>query len=83
MVDRAVLETIIKDIIAEQLPVSSPQPSLWEKFKTKLSEQGSQRGLLAIIPLIATQFNLSPADMIAVLTFILGLIGVQNFYTEG
>lgn len=83
MVDRAVLEEIIKDILIENMPKPVPQPSMWEKIKAKLSEQGSQRGLLAIIPLIATQLNLSAEDMVAILTFILGMIGVNNIVTEG
>lgn len=83
MVDRKILESIIKEIIAEQLPVPTPQPSVWDKFKTKLSEQGSQRGILAILPLIATQLNLDPADLNAVFAFMLAMIGVHNFITPG
>jgi hypothetical protein len=81
MVDRIVLESLIKDILAEQQPV--PQPSVWEKIKNKLSEQGSQRGIFAIIPFIATQLHFPAEDMVAILTFFLGVMGVHNFITEG
>jgi hypothetical protein len=57
--------------------------SLWQKIKFKLSEQGSQRGIIAILPLCATQFGLPTEDLVALFTFVLGIIGVHNFITEG
>jgi hypothetical protein len=81
MVDRAVLKDIIREVLAEQAPAT--QPSLWDKFKAKMSEQGSQRGLFAIIPLVSYQLNVPVEDMVAILTFVLGMIGINNIVTEG
>ena len=71
----------LRDELSSLKTPSEYKPSLWQRFKFKLSEQGSQRGILAIIPLIATQLGLPAEDLIAVFSFVLGVIGIHNFIT--
>ena len=72
----------LRDELSSLKAPSEYKPSLWQRFKFKLSEQGSQRGVMAIIPLVATQFNLTTDELIALFTFVLGMMGVHNFVTE-
>ena len=83
MVDRSVLEALIKEIISEQLPAPTPQPSRWDRFKKALSEQGTQRGLFALVPLISYQLGIPIEGVVAILAFSLGMIGVNNIVTPG
>jgi hypothetical protein len=62
---------------------SEYKPSLWQRFKFKLSEKGSQQGVLAIIPLLATQFHIPTESLVAIFAFVLGIAGIHNFILEG
>lgn len=73
----------LKDELKKLQSPPLPQPSLWEKFKSKMSEQGSQRGVFALIPLISYQLDIPTENMVAILVFILGMIGVNNIVTPG
>ena len=53
------------------------------KLLEKLKEQGTQRGLMLIAPLIATRIGLSPEDTVTVITAILAVYGTHNVVTDG
>lgn len=49
----------------------------------KLKEQGTQRGITMIAPLIAVKMGLSPEDTITVITAVMAIYGVHNVATDG
>ncbi|MGB4498359.1 MAG: hypothetical protein WBI40_06650 [Methylococcaceae bacterium] len=61
-----------------------PKNRFVELLRKKLSEQGTQRGLTLLLPiLIVRYFKLDPQTAIDVVTGVLCIYGVHNVATEG
>jgi hypothetical protein len=52
------------------------------KLLDKLKEQGTQRGLMLLAPLLATKLGLSTEDTVTMMTAILAIYGTHNVITE-
>ncbi len=81
---KAVLE-MIDTVIAERFKVSQkPQYRILDAIRSKLREQGTQRGLTLLLPILIVRiFKLDPQTAIDVVTGVLCLYGVHNVATEG
>lgn len=54
-----------------------------QKLGNKLKEQGTQRGLLLLAPLVAVKVGVSVEDMITIVTAVLAIYGTHNVVTDG
>jgi|694.fasta_scaffold106265_2 hypothetical protein len=76
----AELEGIIKRLSA----VEVKKPSLWDKVKYKLSEQGTQRGLMLLIPmLLISWFGIEKDTAVEIVTGVIALASAHDIVTEG
>ena len=53
------------------------------KLLEKLKEQGTQRGLMMLVPLIAIHVGLSAEDSLTLITGVLAIYGTHNAITDG
>lgn len=61
-----------------------PKPNVWDKIAHKLSEQGTQRGLILIIPMILIYlFNIDKEVAIDIVTGVIGIASAHDIVTEG
>jgi hypothetical protein len=69
----------------EALLVQQPhKPNMWDKIVYKLSEQGTQRGLILVIPMILIYlFNIDKETAIDIVTGVLALTSAHDIVTEG
>ena len=60
------------------------KPNMWDKIVYKLSEQGTQRGLILVIPMILIyMFNIDKETAIDIVTGVLALTSAHDIVTEG
>jgi hypothetical protein len=77
------LGIFMKKLIDERLITEPESNCLFLRIKTKLGEQGTQRGLMLLAPLVANRFGMSPEDTLTAVTAILAIYGTHNVMTEG
>jgi hypothetical protein len=78
------LDDLIDAAIDARLNKPKPKNRFLNAIQRKLSEQGTQRGLTLLLPiLIVRYFKLDPQTAIDVVTGVLCLYGVHNVATEG
>jgi hypothetical protein len=53
------------------------------KLLDKLKEQGTQRGIIMLVPLVSTHVGLSTEDSLTLITAVLAIYGTHNTITEG
>jgi hypothetical protein len=64
--------------------VIEPKVSKPSWLATKLKEQGTQRGLLLLVPLILEQvFNLDSVTSVQIVEGMIAIYGTHNILTEG
>jgi hypothetical protein len=76
----AELEGIITRLTSTQVK----KPSLWDKVVFKLSEQGTQRGLMLLVPMILISlFGIDKDTAVDVVTGVIALASAHDIITEG
>jgi hypothetical protein len=82
--DQDTLEQFINRLIDERLVSEPTEPHFLIKLKNKLHEQGTQRGLMLLLPIILNYwFQLDHQTTLDVVTGILTIYGVHNVVTDG
>jgi hypothetical protein len=77
------LNSIITELEAKGYVVSE-KVSLWGWLNKKLSEQGTQRGLLLLVPLVLESvFQLDSPTSIQIVEGVIALYGTHNVVTPG
>jgi anaerobic glycerol-3-phosphate dehydrogenase len=79
------LESVV-DSILQVVPIISEQPkppSLLKRIVNRLSQQGSQRGVLMLIGSVVPLLGLPTETVIQIVSAIFMIIGTQNIVTEG
>jgi hypothetical protein len=60
------------------------KPNMWDKIVYKLSEQGTQRGLILVIPMILIyMFNIDKETAIDIVTGVIAMASAHDIVTEG
>lgn len=76
----AELEGIITRLTSTQVK----KPSLWDKVVFKLSEQGTQRGLMLLVPMILISlFGIDKDTAVDIVTGVIALASAHDIITEG
>ncbi len=82
--DKESLEKFITQLIDERLITEPTEPHFLIKLKNKLHEQGTQRGLMLLLPIVLVNwFSLDQQTALDIVTGILTIYGVHNVVTEG
>jgi hypothetical protein len=69
------------EALLSQVPVKQ---SIWNKIAYKLSEQGTQRGLILVIPMILIyMFNIDKEVAIDIVTGVIAIASAHDIVTEG
>lgn len=77
------LDSIIAELEAKGYVVQE-KVSRWDWLNRKLSEQGTQRGLLLLVPLLLERvFELDSPTSLQIIEGILALYGTHNVATPG
>jgi hypothetical protein len=79
------LESIVGTIL-QAVPVITEQPkppSLLKRIMNRLTEQGSQRGILMLIGSVVPLLGLPTETVIQIVSAIFMIIGTQNIVTKG
>ena len=82
--ERKELQEFIDRITSDGLITEPAEPHFLIKIKNKLHEQGTQRGLMLLLPIILVNWlHLDQQTAIDIVTGILTIYGVHNVVTEG
>lgn len=84
MTNNVDLEKRITELEALLSQQPQAKPNLWDKIAYKLSEQGTQRGLILVIPMILIYlFNIDKETAIDIVTGVIAIASAHDIVTEG
>jgi hypothetical protein len=82
--ERKDLEAFIQQLIDDRLITEPAESKFFAKIKSKLHEQGTQRGLMLLLPIaLVNWLHLDQQTALDIVTGILTIYGVHNVVTEG